>query len=84
MSTTPSATPKLFHVEEQEVIYWRTAVQAKDKDEARDQITDGTSNSEVIGKTLVDRRISNVHPVTDRCADLGCYDFDHEEREELG
>ncbi len=80
-----NATPlSLFHVEEQEVIYWRSAVQAKDKDAARDLITGGTGEGEVIGKTLVDRRIANVHPVTDRCADLGCYDFDHEEREELG
>ena len=83
MSTTPSATRPLFHVEEQEVIYWRTAVEAADLNAARDLITNGSGEGEVIGKTLADRRVSNVHPVTDRCAEHGCYDFDNEEREEI-
>lgn len=77
-------TRTLFHVEEQEVIYWRTAVDAVDKDAAYTQITNGSGEGEMVGKTLVDRRVTNVHPVTDACIDHGCYDFDHEEREELG
>lgn len=76
----PSA---LFHVEEQEVIYWRTAVDAPDAETARAAVTSGTGIGEVIGKSIADRRVSNVHPVTDSCLERGCYDIDHEEREEL-
>ena len=79
----PDAPLTLFHVEEQEVIYWRTAVDAVDKDAARDLITNGSGEGEIIGKTVADRRITNVHPVTDHCVNVGCYDVDHEEREEL-
>lgn len=77
------AAPTLFHVEEQEVLYWRTAVDAPDAETARATVTSGKGSGEVIGKSLVDRRVANVHPVTDTCVDRGCYDFDHEEREEL-
>lgn len=79
----PDAPRMLFHVEEQEVTYWRTAVDAPNKEDAYTQITNGSGEGEVVGKTLVDRRVTNVHLVTDACIDMGCYDFDHEEREEL-
>lgn len=72
---------QLYHIEEQEVLYWRTAVQARNADDACAAITGGTGDGEVIGKTVADRRISNVHLVTDACVERGCYDFDHEERE---
>jgi hypothetical protein len=83
LAQQPDPTLMLFHVEEQEVIYWRTAVDAADKDAARDLITNGSGEGEVVGKSIVSRLITNVHPVTDGCLDLGCYDVDHEEREEL-
>jgi len=73
----------LYHVEEQEVTYWRTAVDAPDAETARAAVTSGTGIGEVIGKTVADRRVCNVHPVTDRCVEHGCYDIDHEEREGL-
>jgi hypothetical protein len=82
MATSPDASP-LFHVEEQEVLYWRTAVDAPDKEAARTLVTNGSGTGEVVGKTLVSRLVTNVHQVTDHCADMGCYDFDHEEREGL-
>lgn len=77
MATQPPR--ELFHVEEQEVIYWRSAVEAANKEDARTQITNGSGDGEVIGKTIADRRIANVHLVTDHCTRLGCYDFDAEE-----
>lgn len=73
------APATLFHVEEMETIYWRTAVDAPDAETARAAITSGRGIGEIIGKTIVDRRVSNVHPVTDRCMNIGCYDFDAEE-----
>jgi len=79
----PDAPRTLFHVEEQEVIYWRTAVEAASAEDARAVVTGGSGDGEVVGKTVADRRVSNVHPVTDRCAEHGCYDIDHEEREGL-
>jgi hypothetical protein len=79
----PPADRTLFHVEEQEVIYWRTAVESANAEDARAIVTGGSGDGEVVGKTLVSRLVTNVHPVTDGCVDRGCYDFDHEEREEL-
>ncbi len=72
-------TAKLFHVEEQEVILWRTAIQARNIEEARDAITSGSGDGEIVGKTIASRLISNVHPVVDLCSKLGCYDMDWEE-----
>lgn len=80
--TTPDAPP-LFHIEEQEVLYWRSSVVAPNAEAARTLITNGSGEGQVMGKTIVDRRVTNVHLVTERCTALGCYDFDHEEREEL-
>ncbi len=87
MATIPpdqpaDAPPVLFHVEEQEVLYWRSAVQATNAEAARDAVTNGSGDGEVIGKTVVSRLVSNVHPVSDGCVTRGCYDFDHEEKEE--
>lgn len=83
-SDQPANAPKvLFHVEEQEVIYWRSAVEATNAEDARAVVTGGSGDGEVIGKTVADRRVTNVHPVVDACVAHGCYDFDHEEREGL-
>lgn len=80
----PAAAPLiLFHVEEQEVMYWRSAVEAPDAETARAAITSGTGLGEIIGKTVAHRMVCNVHLVTDNCVKLGCYDFDSEEREAL-
>lgn len=70
------APATLFHVEEQETIYRRTAVDAPDAETARAAVTSGTGIGEMVGKTIADRRVSNVHPVTDHCTKLGCYDWD--------
>ncbi len=83
MATIPpdqpvAAPPVLFHVEEQEVILWCTAVQAQNAEAARDAITNG-SGGEIVGKTIASRLITNVHPAADRCVKLGCFDMDHEE-----
>lgn len=75
----PAGVQTLYHVEEQEVRYWRSAVTAANAEDARATVTGGSGDGEVIGKTLVDRRVTNVHPVTDGCVTLGCYDFDSEE-----
>ena len=80
MSAPASDPPNvLFHVEEQEVIYWRTAVEAVDKEAARTLITNGSGEGELVGKTVADRRITTAHLVTDHCPALGCYDMDLEE-----
>lgn len=79
----PDAPRILFHVEEQEVLYWRTAVEAANAEDARAVVTSGSGDGEVVGKSVADRRITNVHPVTDHCVERGCYDIDHEEREAL-
>lgn len=83
-ATAPDPPRTLFHVEEQQVIYWRTAVEAPNAEAARTLITNGSGEGEVVGKSLADQRITNVHPVTDGCSALGCYDMDHEERKDLG
>jgi hypothetical protein len=64
--------PTLFHVEEQEVYYRTYAIDAANKDLAR-KLVDEKKQGEVVGDALVDRRVTNVHPVTDECAARGCH-----------
>ncbi len=70
--------PTSFHVEEQEVIYWTSTVDAVDKDTARVLVVE-RKHGEIVGQELVSRLVTNVHPVTDRCTEQGCYKKPSEE-----
>lgn len=72
MAEPTEAEPTLWHVEEQEVYYRTYAVDSARKDIAR-KLVEEKNQGEVVGRKLVDKRVTNVHPVTDRCADQGCY-----------
>lgn len=74
MTTQPAEdTPTSFHVEAQEVIYWTSTIDAPDKDAARILVIEKKCG-EVVGQKLVSRLVTNVHPVTDKCTKMGCYD----------
>lgn len=64
--------PTLFHVEEQEVFYWVRQIDAANKDLARIFVFEN-GRGEVVGHHLVSKLVTNIHPVTDKCAELGCY-----------
>ena len=66
------APPTLFHVEEQEVIYWTSVIDAANKDIARMLIVE-RKQGELVGHQLVSRLVTNVHPVGERCTEMGCY-----------
>lgn len=73
MSEQPTeAAPTSFHVEEQEVFYWTYTIDAADKDAAR-TLVDEQKKGEVVGRRLVSRLVTNVHEVTDKCTEHGCY-----------
>jgi hypothetical protein len=79
MSEQPAeAAPTLFHVEEQEVFYRTYVIDAANKDLAR-KLVDEKKQGEVVGCKLADRRVTNVHPVTDECAGRGCHQQPSEE-----
>ncbi len=63
--------PTIFHVEEQEVIYWTRAIDASDKDAARVLVIE-EGHGEVVGRRMVSRLVTNIHPLTDACDKLGC------------
>jgi hypothetical protein len=64
----------------QEVFYWTYAIDAADKDLAR-KLVDERKQGEVVGRKLVSRLVTNVHPVTDRCTEQGCYQKPSEEEQ---
>lgn len=72
------AAPTLFHVEVQEVFYWTYAIDAARKDLARTLVME-KKRGEVVGRKLVSRLMTNVHPVTDNCTEIGCYQRPSEE-----
>ena len=71
-----------FHAEVQKVFYWTYEIEAADQDAAReraDEMVSGVVVAEhperarkVIGRKLVSRLVTNVHPITDACAVRGC------------
>ena len=71
-------TPTTFHVEEQEVIYWTSAIDAFDKDEAHTLVVE-KKQGEIVGREFVSRLVTNVHPVTDKRTERGCYQKPSEE-----
>lgn len=66
-------TTTTFHVEEQEVIYWTSSIDATNKDAAHVLVIENRGG-EVVGCKSVSRLVTNVHPVTDKCAEHGCYE----------
>ena len=80
MNTPPPAKAESvsFHVEEQEVIYYTSAIDASDTDAARILVVEAKSG-EVVGHQLVSRLVTNIHPVTDKCGEHGCYGKSSEE-----
>lgn len=79
MSEQPTdPAPTLFHVEEQEVIYWTSAIDAANKEDARTLVVENRGG-DIIGRKLVSRLVPTVHPVTDKCTERGCYQRTSEE-----
>ncbi len=78
MTTAQNTTRVPFHVEEQEVIYWTSTVDAFDKDEGRTLVSE-KKQGEIVGRAFVSRLVTNVHPVTDECTKRGCYQKPSEE-----
>lgn len=72
----------LFHAEVQKVFYWTYEIEAVDKDAARaiaemkvlGVVVAGHPERarKVVGRKLVSRLVTNVHPVMDACAVRGC------------
>ncbi len=75
------AAPTLFHVEMQEVIYWTYAIDAASSKDIARTLVDDKKRGEVVGQKLVSRLVTNVHPVTDRCTEQGCYQHSFEEKD---
>lgn len=71
-----------FHAEVQKVFYWTYEIEADDEDAARRRAAEKVSGvvvvghperaRRVVGRKLVSRLVTNVHPVTDACAVRGC------------
>lgn len=79
MSEQPTdSDPAQFHVEEQEVIYWTSSIDAADKDAAHVLVIE-KRGGDVVGRKLVSRLVTNVHLVTDKCTKRGCYQRTSEE-----
>lgn len=77
MSDQPTEdTPSLFHVERQEVFYETTVIDAVDADTAR-MIVIEEDQGMVIGRRLVSRLFTTVHPATDKCTDGNCHVLDN-------
>ncbi len=68
----------LFHAEVQKVFYWTYEIEAADEDAARERAAEKVSGvvvaehperaRKVVGRKLVSRLVTNVHPVMDACA----------------
>ena len=71
-----------FHAEVQKVFYWMFEMEADDEEAARDRAAEKVSGvvvaehperaRRVVGRKLVSRLVTNVHPVTDACDVRGC------------
>ncbi len=79
MSEPDDAAPTPFHVEVQEVFYWTHVIDADGTDSAR-TLVEEKKQGEIVGRKLVSRLVTNVHPVTDKCTERGCYEQPSEEK----
>ncbi len=70
-----------FHAEGQKVFYWTYVIEAADEDVARELADVPVSGKDlslqpvvrkVVGRKLVARHVTNVHPITDACEVRGC------------
>ena len=71
-----------FHAEVQKVFYWTYEIEADDQDAAWERADAKVSGGvvaghperarRVVGRKLVSRLVTNVHPVTDTCVVRGC------------